>query len=108
LEYSDQTAEMLGRLNEFGNFNYSSSGPGSENMDLWNNAVGRKTEENRQWENAYRNRWSYDKIVRSTQAWNPSRHQAKSLQETLVSSSKISRQDLPLHLVKTSKIAAAA
>lgn len=43
LEYSDQTAEMLGRLNEFGNFNYSSSGPGSENMDLWNNAVGRKT-----------------------------------------------------------------
>jgi hypothetical protein len=43
LEYSEQTAEMMGRLNELGNFNYSSSAPGSENMDLWNNAVGRKT-----------------------------------------------------------------
>lgn len=42
LEYSDETAEMMGRLNELSNFNYSSSAPGSENMDLWNNAVGRK------------------------------------------------------------------
>ena len=42
IEYSAETAEMMGRLNEFANFNYSSSAPGSENMDLWNNAVGRK------------------------------------------------------------------
>lgn len=42
LEYSAETAEMMGRLNEFANFNYSSSAPGGENMDLWNNAVGRK------------------------------------------------------------------
>ena len=27
---------------------------------------GVKTFENREWENAYRNRWSHDKIVRST------------------------------------------
>lgn len=33
---------MMGRLNEFGNLNYSSSAAGAENMDLWNNAVGRK------------------------------------------------------------------
>lgn len=45
LEYSDETAEIMGRLNELGNLNYSSSAPGSENMDLWNNAVGRKVAE---------------------------------------------------------------
>jgi len=42
LEFSEQTAEMMGRLNELVNFNYSSSAVGAENMDLWNNAVGRK------------------------------------------------------------------
>ena len=31
---------------------------------------GVKTFENRQWENAYRNRWSHDKVVRSTHGVN--------------------------------------
>ena len=31
---------------------------------------GVKTFENREWENAYRNRWSHDKIVRSTHGVN--------------------------------------
>lgn len=41
LEFSEQTAEMVGRLNELTSFGSSSSSPGSENMDLWNNAIGR-------------------------------------------------------------------
>lgn len=41
LEFSEQTAEMLGRLNEFTGLNSSSSSIDSENMDLWNNEVGR-------------------------------------------------------------------
>ena len=41
LEFSEQTAEIMGRLNELGAFNSSSNSQGSENMDLWNNAVGR-------------------------------------------------------------------
>jgi hypothetical protein len=42
LEFSEDTAELMGRLNELQNFDYSSSSAGSENMDLWNNAIGRK------------------------------------------------------------------
>lgn len=43
LEYGAQTAEILGRLNEFKDFDSSSTtSEGSENMDLWNNAVGRR------------------------------------------------------------------
>lgn len=42
LEFNEKTSELMGRLNEFGNLNYSSSAPGAENMDLWNNAAGRK------------------------------------------------------------------
>lgn len=42
LEFSDETAETMGRLNELSSSGSSSSSPGSENMDLWNNAVGRK------------------------------------------------------------------
>lgn len=41
LEFSEQTAEMMGRLNELLGFNSSSNSVGSENMDLWNNEVGR-------------------------------------------------------------------
>lgn len=41
LEFSEQTAEVMGRLNEFVGFNSSSSSIGSENMDLWNNNIGR-------------------------------------------------------------------
>jgi hypothetical protein len=42
LEFSEQTSEIMGRLNELKDFDSSSSTEGSENMDLWNNAVGRK------------------------------------------------------------------
>lgn len=42
LEFSEETAEVLGRLNELTNFDYGPSSTGAENMDLWNNAIGRK------------------------------------------------------------------
>lgn len=42
IEFSEQTSEMMGRLNELQDFDSSSSAAGSENMDFWNNAVGRK------------------------------------------------------------------
>lgn len=42
LEFSEETAETMGRLNELTNFDYSSSAAGAENMDLWTNAIGRK------------------------------------------------------------------
>lgn len=41
LEFSEQTAEIMGRLNELLGFNSSPNSVGSENMDLWNNEVGR-------------------------------------------------------------------
>lgn len=41
LEFSEHTAEMMGRLNELWGFNSSANSVGSENMDLWNNEVGR-------------------------------------------------------------------
>lgn len=43
-EYSESTADTFGRLNEWSPFDvYSNSThPGSKNMDLWNNAIGRK------------------------------------------------------------------
>lgn len=43
-EYGETVAEILGRLNEYHPFDlYSNSKrPGSLNMDLWNNSVGRK------------------------------------------------------------------
>lgn len=41
LEFSEQTAEMMGRLNEFTGFGSTAGSIESENMDLWNNAVGR-------------------------------------------------------------------
>lgn len=44
IEFSEQTAEFMGRLNEFRDFDSSSAAPGAENMDLWNNAFGRKVE----------------------------------------------------------------
>lgn len=41
MEFGDETADLLGRLNEFKNFNFGTREVPSENMDLWNNAVGR-------------------------------------------------------------------
>ncbi|MBL7664531.1 MAG: hypothetical protein JNM93_05315 [Bacteriovoracaceae bacterium] len=41
MEYSEETAELMGRLNELTSFDSSSTSAVSENMDLWNNAVGR-------------------------------------------------------------------
>jgi hypothetical protein len=41
IEYNGGTAELLGRLNELTTFDSQSSSTLSENMDLWNNAVGR-------------------------------------------------------------------
>lgn len=41
LEYSEEIAEKLGRLQELIFSDSSSAHPQSENMDLWNNAVGR-------------------------------------------------------------------
>jgi hypothetical protein len=42
MEFSEQTSELLGRLNEFIDLNSESINKQSENMDLWNNSVGRK------------------------------------------------------------------
>lgn len=42
MEYGEFTADMLGRLNEIRHFNFGGKVDPSENMDLWNNAVGRK------------------------------------------------------------------
>ena len=42
IEFSEQTAEIMGRLNELWDFDSSSAAPGAENMDLWNNVFGRR------------------------------------------------------------------
>ena len=42
MEYSEDLAEKLGRLQEFVFSDSSSAHPDAENMDLWNNSVGRK------------------------------------------------------------------
>lgn len=41
MEFGEETADILGRLNEFKNFNFGDKEIPSENMDFWNNAVGR-------------------------------------------------------------------
>lgn len=41
IDYNSDTAELLGRLNEFTTVDSRSNSALSENMDLWNNAVGR-------------------------------------------------------------------
>ena len=41
MEFGEATADILGRLNEFKNFSFGNKEIPSENMDLWNNAVGR-------------------------------------------------------------------
>jgi hypothetical protein len=41
MEYDEETADKLGRLNEFKNFSFGTKEIPSENMDLWNNSVGR-------------------------------------------------------------------
>lgn len=41
IEFSEQTSEIMGRLNEFKDFDSNSTAPGADNMDLWNNAFGR-------------------------------------------------------------------
>jgi hypothetical protein len=54
IEFSEKTAEMMGRLNEFQNFDYTSAAPGAENMDIWNNAIGRKVAKNaKTWRELY-------------------------------------------------------
>lgn len=42
MEYGEATADILGRLNEIRHFNFAGKVDPSENMDLWNNAIGRK------------------------------------------------------------------
>jgi hypothetical protein len=42
MEFGEETADILGRLNEFKNFNFGTKEVPSENMDLWNNSVGRR------------------------------------------------------------------
>ncbi len=41
IEYNEQTAELLGCLNELTSFDSRSVSSLSENMDLWNNSLGR-------------------------------------------------------------------
>jgi hypothetical protein len=41
IEYNEGIAELLGRLNEFTTFDSQSTSAQSENMDLWNNDIGR-------------------------------------------------------------------
>jgi hypothetical protein len=42
LEYNETVSDILGRLNELTNVTYGVNRVSEENMDLWNNAVGRK------------------------------------------------------------------
>ncbi len=42
MEYNEEVAEKLGRLQELVFSDSSSAHPHAENMDLWNNAIGRK------------------------------------------------------------------
>lgn len=42
MEFGEATADILGRMNEFKNFNFGDKEIPSENMDLWNNSVGRR------------------------------------------------------------------
>jgi hypothetical protein len=42
MEYGETTADILGRIVELKNYNFGIKEVPSENMDLWNNAVGRK------------------------------------------------------------------
>jgi hypothetical protein len=43
-EYNEVAADIFGRMNEWspGDIYSNSTNPGSKNMDLWNNAIGRK------------------------------------------------------------------
>lgn len=40
MEFGEDTADIMGRLNEFKNFNFGNKEIPGENTDLWNNAVG--------------------------------------------------------------------
>ena len=42
MEHSEDVAEKLGRLQEFVFSDSSLAHPDAENMDLWNNSIGRK------------------------------------------------------------------
>lgn len=42
IEYNESVADILGRLNELINISSGANREAEENMDLWNNAVGRK------------------------------------------------------------------
>lgn len=41
MEYGETTADLLGRLNEIRHLNFGGKTDPSENMDLWNNSIGR-------------------------------------------------------------------
>lgn len=41
IEFGEETADILGSLTEFKNFNFGIKVIPTENMDLWNNSVGR-------------------------------------------------------------------
>jgi hypothetical protein len=55
LEYNACLSELLGRLQEFSTFDSSPTSALSENMDLWNNAVGRAYgKKAKNWDDLYR------------------------------------------------------
>lgn len=54
LEYNTSLSELVGRLQEFSTFDSRSTSALSENMDLWNNAVGRAYAKNaKNWDDLY-------------------------------------------------------
>jgi len=54
IEYNAGTAEKMGRLNELTSFNSQSTSVLSENMDFWNNAIGRSYgKRSKNWDELY-------------------------------------------------------
>jgi hypothetical protein len=54
MEYNEGTAELLGRLNELSSLDSQSTSTLSENMDLWNNNVGRSYgKKTKTWDDLY-------------------------------------------------------
>jgi hypothetical protein len=54
IAYNEETAELLGRLNELSTMDSQSTSAASENMDLWNNSIGRKYgKKTKTWEELY-------------------------------------------------------
>lgn len=54
IEFNAGLSELLGRLNEYNSIDSSSTSSASENMDYWNNAVGRSYAKNvKNWDELY-------------------------------------------------------